>query len=181
MIFSPFIALLPDFIVKQINYNLFPTPTEYIENYKGTTEFLKINNSESRFIKNISNMQSELAQKIELVSITENKKLFEKKSNQRLSGKNIYDIKNRHGPSSISSSYNSENSKIPLIDSHKKDRLNYINQSHKRIDEIQSEEIRSEVNLNENENESNSNINSNSNSNENENDHDNDHESGNSK
>lgn len=151
IIISPFIALMPDFIIKEINYNLFPTPTDYIENFKGTIEFQKINNSESRFIKNISNMQSEIGQKIELINIEENRKLFEKKN--RISDKNLYEINSRH---SNSNSYNSENSKIQLIDSIKKDRLNFINQSDKRIEEIQSEDNRSEEIESESESQNNS-------------------------
>jgi len=145
VIVTPLITLLPDIIIKQINYNLFPTPSEYLENFRGTTEFIKINNSESRFIKNISNMQSDIGQKIELVSLDDNKRLFEKKNRAIVNVKKTFNKNESNG--SNPNSYNSENSNIPLIDSfHKKDRINYINESNKRIEELNSEKIRSDEN-----------------------------------
>ena len=90
-------------------------------------------------------MQSDIWQKIELVSLDDNKRLFEKKNRAIVNVKKTFNKNESNG--SNPNSYNSENSNIPLIDSfHKKDRINYINESNKRIEELNSEKIRSDEN-----------------------------------
>jgi hypothetical protein len=164
---TPIIALMPDIIIKQIAINLFPNPSDYIENFRYSLEFQKIKNSESNFIRNISNMhiQSDLGQKIELINIEDSKKIFEKKSKSRSNKSNIsirndrsYEIKNiniENSQNALKSNlYNTENSNsnIPLIDCYKKkrDKLNIINLKNKTIEEkksSQNDEIDSEESI----------------------------------
>jgi hypothetical protein len=139
ILITPLIALLPDLIIKQINYNLFPTPAEYIENFRDTIQFQKLINSESRFIEDSSKIFSDMSQKIELIDSGKNKKnTFRKYS------RNVYEkkISLNSNPNPNPNIFNTENSDMPLIDYlHKRDRLNYNNDFKIRIDEIQSKEI----------------------------------------
>ena len=150
---------MPNIIIKQIKINLFPNPSDYIENYRNTIEFQKINNGESNFIRNISmQMQSDVGQKIELINIEDTKKLFEKKNKSRSNKSNIslannksFENKNNNNENSQnglnSNLYNTENSNsnIPLIEyfSKKKDKLNNIKKTHIIIEEKKS--LRNEI------------------------------------
>ena len=68
-IFAPFICLIPDILFKQINYNLNPTPSQYIFKLIDTIELNDIINSKSNFVKALSNMESNPSQKMRMINV----------------------------------------------------------------------------------------------------------------
>lgn len=67
LVFAPFICIIPDLIFKQLQYNLFPTPSQYILKYMDNNEFHEIMNSKSNFIKSFSNLESNPIQKMRVI------------------------------------------------------------------------------------------------------------------
>lgn len=158
MLIAPFISILPDLTLKQLWYNLYPTPAQYIDKYKNSSELLRILGSESKFIRDISCIKSEYGQKIEIVNIEENGKLFEKRKSRIHDALKLEFIKN----SSSSNNANNNNyylgedttkSPLKMVDTqanplmeyiNKQNNRNYLNMSeNKKIDELQSGELNS--------------------------------------
>ena len=68
-IFAPFICVIPDFIFKQIQFSLYPTPSQYISKFIDSNEFNEIMNSKSNFVKALSNLESNPSQRMRLINI----------------------------------------------------------------------------------------------------------------
>lgn len=69
IVIAPIICLLPDIMIKQLYYNLYPTPAQYVEKYKHSIEFQTIINSESNFLKSLSNLHSDPSHKIRIINV----------------------------------------------------------------------------------------------------------------
>jgi len=75
LLIAPIICILPDLILKQIYYNTFPTPGQYINKYINSTEYQQIISSDSNFVKSISNLHSDPSQKIKDINVNQNMKI----------------------------------------------------------------------------------------------------------
>lgn len=75
LIIAPIVCILPDLIMKQLFYNIYPTPGQYINKHLCSEEFQAIINSESNFVKSISNLYSDPSQKIKVINVNHNVKI----------------------------------------------------------------------------------------------------------
>ncbi len=92
---APFISILPDMTLKQLWFNFYPTPSEYIQKYIKSSQVLRLLVSSSRFIKDISGLNNNISQKIEIVHIENNGKLFEKRKSKILDAMKYDSTKNK--------------------------------------------------------------------------------------
>ncbi len=158
LLVAPFIAILPDLILKQIWYNLYPTPTEIIDIHSKSPELLRILGSESKFIKDLSSAKNFSSQKIELVTIEQNGKLYEKRKSRVLESMKLDFMRNSGNNLMGNNNYGlEETTKSPLkpMDTqnnplieyiNKQGNKNYLNVSDtKKIEEVQSAEINSNI------------------------------------
>lgn len=156
LLIAPFISILPDLTLKQLWYNLYPTPTQLIEIHRRSPELLRILGSESKFMKNLSSFKNDFSQKIELVNIEENGKLFEKRKSRIQESMRLEFMKNSNYENITGNIYGAEETtKSPLkpIDTqnnllieyiNKQENKNYVNISdNKKIEELHSAEINS--------------------------------------
>jgi len=147
---APFIIILPDLTLKQLWYNMYPTPTQSIKIYEKTPEMLRILGSERKFIKDLSSLRNDFSQKIEIVNIEENSKLF-KKRNSRILESMKMDMPN---PTNYKGKFSEiEKTKSPLNPVYiqgkplikylkKQEKKNHIKFSHiNNVEELQSDQI----------------------------------------
>jgi len=156
LLIAPFVAILPDLTLKQLWYNLYPTPSEYIEKHKKCPEMLKILGSESKFFKRLSSLKCDFSQKIQLVNIEQKATLFERRKSRLNDILKFENINNsRHINIQNNNFYHEETTKSPLnkFDSNNKPLMDYLNNQSiknfmilskdRKIEEVQSQEINS--------------------------------------
>jgi len=146
--------------LKQLWYNLYPTPSQYIEKFRKSPEVLRLLGSESKFIKDLSSLRNDISQKIEVVSIDNNAKLFEKRKSKIhdaiKSELNKY-IHNDNMNNNIYAGEDTTKSPLKPLDTqinplieyiNRQSNKNYINISeNKKIEELNSAEINSKNNF----------------------------------
>ena len=126
---------------------MYPTPTQSIEIYEKTPEMLRILGSDRKFIKDLSSLRNDLSQKIEIVNIENNSKLF-KKRNSRILESMKMDMPN---PTNYKGKFSEiETTKSPLnpIDTQGNPLIEYLNKqenkNHKKFSHINNvEELQS--------------------------------------
>jgi len=84
LIIAPIVCILPDLIMKQVYYNLYPTPGQYINKFMYTIEFQAVMSSESNFIKSISYLHSDPSHKIKVINVNQNIKIEVAKKSKNL-------------------------------------------------------------------------------------------------
>ena len=148
---------MPDLTLKQLWNNLYPTPTQLIEIHKKSPELLRILGSESKFIKDLSSVKNDYSQKIEIVNIEQNGKLFEKRKSRILESMKLELKKNSNSENTDNIYGIEETTKSPLkpLDTqnnllieyiNKQGNKNYINVSDsKKMKELHSSEINSKI------------------------------------
>lgn len=131
--------------------NLYPTPTQTIEIFKNSPEMLRILGSESKFVKNFSSLKKDISQKIQMVSIEQNGKLFEKRKSKLQESKKLELKRNSNNSNLTNNIYGIETTKSPLrpFETHTNNLIDNLNRkeamkskknkiNNKNIDEHQS-------------------------------------------